>query len=626
MSKKIFMVDTSRSPKSKLIPVSMESIKLKEGFWGSRVKQILEISIPAQYELLEETGRIDNFRKASGKIKGNFQGLRFNDTDAYKWIEAASLAMVYSKNSDLRVKINNLVSEISTAQDDNGYLDTRFAFAESSKRWSDLETMHELYCAGHLIQAAVVHHRVTGERKLLDVAIRFADHIDDTFGINKRIGVPGHPEIEMALVELYRETGDKKYLKLATFFLDQRGKGITGRGLSPRIRIDHLPFRDLDEVVGHVVRSLYLNCGAADIYAETSDEAIYMALEKLWNNMVSKRMYITGGVGSRYEGESFGDDYELPNRRAYSETCASIANIMWNWRMLLLTGQGRFADVMELALYNGMLSGISLDGEAYFYINPLSDRGNHRRNKWFTCACCPPNIARTLTSLPGYIYSKSSEGLWVHLYTSNKAVISFDTGKVEIVQDTNYPWEGIIHMKISTDIQKPFSIFLRTPSWAEGMDLEVQGGKVKPKVKDGYAEVYRSWEGKTEIMISIPMETNFIKSYPHVMNNFGKIAIKRGPIIYCIEQVDNLDFDVWDLTVNTEGKMKSEFRKDILNGVVIVQGEGMVLDHKAYGTNLYVPYKSIRNENKPVNFVAIPYYTWANRKPGPMITWIKVSK
>lgn len=626
MSKKIFMVDTSRSPKSKLIPVSMESIKLKEGFWGSRVKQILEISIPAQYELLEETGRIDNFRKASGKIKGNFQGLRFNDTDAYKWIEAASLAMVYSKNSDLRVKINNLVSEISTAQDDNGYLDTRFAFAESSKRWSDLETMHELYCAGHLIQAAVVHHRVTGERKLLDVAIRFADHIDDTFGINKRIGVPGHPEIEMALVELYRETGDKKYLKLATFFLDQRGKGITVRGLSPRIRIDHLPFRDLDEVVGHVVRSLYLNCGAADIYAETSDEAIYMALEKLWNNMVSKRMYITGGVGSRYEGESFGDDYELPNRRAYSETCASIANIMWNWRMLLLTGQGRFADVMELALYNGMLSGISLDGEAYFYINPLSDRGNHRRNKWFTCACCPPNIARTLTSLPGYIYSKSSEGLWVHLYTSNKAVISFDTGKVEIVQDTNYPWEGIIHMKISTDIQKPFSIFLRTPSWAEGMDLEVQGGKVKPKVKDGYAEVYRSWEGKTEIMISIPMETNFIKSYPHVMNNFGKIAIKRGPIIYCIEQVDNLDFDVWDLTVNTEGKMKSEFRKDILNGVVIVQGEGMVLDHKAYGTNLYVPYKSIRNENKPVNFVAIPYYTWANRKPGPMITWIKVSK
>jgi DUF1680 family protein len=620
------MVDTSRSPKAKLIPVSMEFIEVKEGFWGSRIKQILKISIPAQYELLEETGRIDNFRKASGKIKGNFQGLRFNDTDVYKWIEAASLAMVYSKNSDLRVKINSLVSEISAAQDDNGYLDTRFAFAESSKRWSDLETMHELYCAGHLIQAAVVHHRVTGERKLLDVAIRFADYIDDTFGINKRIGVPGHPEIEMALVELYRETGDKKYLKLATFFLDQRGKGITVRGLSPRIRIDHLPFRDLDEVVGHAVRSLYLNCGAADIYAETSDEAIYMALENLWNNMVSKRMYITGGAGSRYEGESFGDDYELPNRRAYSETCASIANIMWNWRMLLLTGQGRFADVMELALYNGMLSGISLDGKAYFYVNPLSDRGNHRRNKWFTCACCPPNIARTLTSLPGYIYSKSSEGLWVHLYISNKAVISFDTGKVEIVQDTNYPWEGIIHMKISTDIQKPFSIFLRMPSWAEGMDLEVQGGKVKPKVKDGYAEVYRSWEGKTEIMISIQMETNFIESYPHVMNNFGKIAIKRGPIVYCIEQVDNLDFDVWDLAVNTEGKMKSGFRKDILNGVVIVQGEGMVLDYKAYGTNLYVPYKSIRNENKPVNFVAIPYYTWANRKPGPMTTWIKVSK
>ncbi|HID08577.1 MAG TPA: glycoside hydrolase family 127 protein, partial [Armatimonadetes bacterium] len=385
MPREMVVVDTRNSPFAKLHPVGINAVRLQDKFWKPRLTTVYEVTLTTQYELLEETGRIDNFRRASGKVSGDFRGIYFNDSDVYKWLEAVAFAIACEPNERLSKLADAVISEIIPAQDDDGYLNTYFTFERKRERWTDLHRMHELYCAGHLIQAAIAHHRATMDESLLNVAMRFADHIVSIFGPGKRDGTPGHPEIEMALVELYRETGNRNYLELAKFFLDRRGHGIIGGSAQ---LIDHQPFRELSEIVGHAVRSCYLNAGATDIVLETGERSLHNALERLWHNMTERKMYITGGIGARYLGEAFGNDYELPNERAYAETCAAIANVMWNWRMLLLTGDGRFADVMELALYNGVLSGISLDGKAYFYVNPLADRGAHRRQPWFPCACC----------------------------------------------------------------------------------------------------------------------------------------------------------------------------------------------------------------------------------------------
>ncbi|MBS7618163.1 glycoside hydrolase family 127 protein, partial [Candidatus Bathyarchaeota archaeon] len=425
MKPKCVVVDSSQSPYSLLKPVSVDSVKLKDGFWAPRIKTLIEVTLPTQYELLEETGRIDNFRRTAGKMETEFKGLFFNDSDVYKWVEAASYALAYDGDSRIERIVNSVITDIVDAQDPDGYLNTYFTFERRAQRWTNLRDMHELYCAGHLIQAAVAHYRATGRRTLLDAGVKLADHILSIFAPGKRQGTPGHPEIEMALVELYRTTRRSAFLDLAKSFIDNRGKGLIGGSL---YHIDHKPFRELDEIVGHAVRSVYLNCGAADVYMETGDGSLLRALERLWQNMVNCKMYVTGGLGSRYEGEAFGENYELPNRRAYAETCAAVANVMWNWRMLLVTGKAEYADIMELALYNGALAGIGLDGETYFYVNPLVDRGLHRRSRWFDCACCPPNIARLIASISGYFYSTSRDGIWIHIYATSEASIEFNGG------------------------------------------------------------------------------------------------------------------------------------------------------------------------------------------------------
>jgi len=615
------IVDTSKSPYARLYPVSIKDVHLEDDFWAPKLKIIREITIPSQYKLLEDTGRIFNFRRASGKEKGRYQGLFFNDSDVYKWLEAAAFSYAYNPDQSLLHKTRKLIDEIAAAQDEDGYLNTYFTFEMRDERWKNLRDMHELYCAGHLIQAAIAFYRATGERKLLNVACRLADHIANIFGPDKRLGVPGHPEIEMALVELYRTTGRREYLELASFFIDNRGKGIIGGSL---FHIDHKPFRELDEVVGHAVRALYLNCGATDIYLETGDQTLFATLMRLWRNMAEKKMYVTGGVGARYRGEAFGDDYELPNVRAYAETCAAIANFMWNWRMLLATGEGAFTDIMELTLYNGILSGLSLDGEHYFYVNPLADRGGHRRREWFRCACCPPNIARLLASLPGYFYSTSKDGIWVHLYAKNVAKIRLGESLVTLTQNTNYPWNGEVEITIDPEEKSVFSLYLRIPGWCRKANIKVNGENLEIGVQPGkYFEINRLWKKGDKVHLSLEMTIERIVSHPHVIENNDRVALKRGPIVYCLEKADNPEFDVWDMLLPDDARLNAEWMPNMLGGVMVIRGEALAIDTEKFEGTLYLSKTDVRYKFRRVKFTAIPYYAWANREEGPMIVWIR---
>jgi hypothetical protein len=613
---KTYVADTSRSKYSSLKSVPISSVRLTDSFWGKRVNLMGEVTLPLQYQILEDTQRINNFRMASRKLSGEFVGFFFNDSDVYKWIEAVSYFLASNKNEKLDKLLDNVIEEIRLAQDEDGYLDTYFTFSRKQDRWTNLKDMHELYCAGHLIQSAIAHHRATGKTNFLNIAIKLADHIARVFGPDKREGTPGHPEIEMALIELYRETNDKKYLDLAKFFIDERGKGVIG---GSSYHIDHKPFRELDEIVGHAVRSLYLNSGATDLYMETGDKTLLDALERLWNNLVDKKMYVTGGAGARKEGEAFGENYELPNETAYAETCATIANFMWNYRMLLVSGESRFADIMELCLYNGILSGISIDGKEYFYVNPLADRGAHRRQRWFACACCPPNIARTITSIPGYMYSTSSEGIWVNLYASNTSEFDINGSKVVLEERTDYPWNGLVEFKINTDSQ--FTIFLRKPVWSREFSISINGEEIEPTLEKGYILINRKWQRGDTVTLNLSMEPELLESHPNIKDNVGRVAIRRGPIIYCVEGADNPWGDVWNLEIPKDVKLNQEY-KDILGGVVVIKGKGYLNNPESW-KGLYLPGDDASRLKKEVEFTAIPYYSWANRTPGPMEIWIK---
>jgi len=615
-----FVVDTSKSLYAKLRPVPIENVHLEDSFWSPRISILHEKTLLSQYRIFEETGRIFNFQRASGKKKGEFKGLYFNDSDVYKWVEAVAFALANKKSEKLYRLVRRILSEILSAQDNDGYLDTYFFFEKKKERWSNLRDMHELYCAGHFIQAAIAYYRAVGEKEVLDAACRLADHINKVFGPDKRIGTPGHPEIEMALVELYRLTGVKEYLELAKFFIDNRGKGLIGG--SPYY-IDHKPFRELEEIVGHAVRSVYLNCGATDIYLETGEKALLDALLRLWHNMTERKMYVTGGIGSLYAGESFGRDYELPNVTAYAETCAAIANVMWNWRMLLATGEAKFADVMELALYNGVLAGISLDGEKYFYVNPLADRGTHRRQRWFTCACCPPNIARLLSSIPGYIYSLSSKGVWIHLYIQSRVHLDIQGTSVDLFQKTRYPWDGKIEIQVQPEREATFSIYLRIPGWCRRPQVLVDEETPMQPVKAGeYLEIRRLWKFGERVQLTLPMPIERIVCHPYVMENHDRVALKRGPLVYCVEQTDNPEFDVWGLVLPLNSRLEARWDPTVLNGVVVISGEAYAMDIESV-EDLYRIEDRSHIEMRKVKFTAIPYFAWANRKPGPMTVWIR---
>jgi DUF1680 family protein len=632
------VVDTSRSPHCRLRPVPLTAVRLEDEFWAPRLRTNREVTLPGQYEQCEQTGRIDNFRRASGKKQIDFQGIYFNDSDVYKWVEAASFSLATHPDPRLQQMLDTVVQEIADAQDSDGYLNTYFTFDRKAERWTDLPAKHELYCAGHLFQAAVAHHRATGRKELLDVARRFADHIMATFGPDARPGACGHEEIELALVELYRDTGDERYLRQAGFFLGQRGRKPPVIGGSPYLQ-DHQPFRELGRVVGHAVRMVYLTSGAADIYAETGEPALRVALERLWRNMTERHSYVTGGIGARYEGEAFGADWELPNDRAYAETCAAIGSVMWNWRMLQLDGEARFADALETTLYNGVLSGLSLDGQAYFYQNPLADGGSHRRQPWFGCACCPPNIARLLASLPGYFYSTSDQGIWVHLYATGTMSIEWPDPhhsppithhSLTLRQQTRYPWEGDVEIEMERDAPAPFSLFLRIPGWCEGALVSVNGEALDAEARPGsYVELCRRWCSGDHVLLSLPLPIRRIVSHPYVTNNSGRAVLARGPLVYCLEGTDHPGVDVRDLVLPMQTPLQARHEPGLLGGVFTLTGEAIADPPTDWAGRLYrsltpgEKQSAALSEGTTVPIQAIPYYAWANREPGPMQVWIR---
>jgi DUF1680 family protein len=624
----MLVVDTSHSPHARLRPVPLAAVTFTDAFWAPRRRINREVTLPAQYRLLGETGRIDNFRRVAGKKDVSFQGLFFNDSDVYKWLEAAAWTLATDPDPALARDADTAIAEIADAQQPGGYLDTYFTFEKATERWSNLRDMHELYCAGHLFQAAVAHHRASGNDRLLAVACRLADHICATFGPaeeGRRPGVGGHPEVEMALVELARETGDYKYLRQAQYFVDARGRGLIGG--SPYHQ-DHRPFRELERMTGHAVRAVYLNCGAADLYAETGETALRATLDRLWTNMTTRQMYASGGIGPRYEGEAFGKDYELPNQRAYAETCAAIGNVMWNWRMLALEGDARYTDVLELALYNGVLSGLSLDGQTYFYQNPLADDGSHRRTPWFDCACCPPNIARLLASLPGYFYSLSAEGVWTHLYAQGAARLALLDGRpITLTQRTRYPWEGEIAIKVEGAGE--FSLFLRIPAWCErGAALEVNGRPFTGALVPGaYAEVRRAWQPGDIVHLSLLMPVRRVECHPYAAENVGRVALMRGPLLYCAEGADNPGLDLRDILLPADSEITATYRPDLLGGVVVLRSQAEIVPpDEGWQGQLYRTAAVSAVTRRPGEVTAIPYYAWANRTPGLLWVWLRTEE
>lgn len=637
------VVDTSSSRHASLSPVPLSSVRLVDGFWARRRDLNRTTTLPAQYEQLELTGRLDNFRRAAGALDGSFQGLYFNDSDVYKWLEAASWTLAdasqaaQNDDTDLATMTDTVIELIAAAQEDSGYLNTYYSAERADERWSNLRDMHELYCAGHLIQAAVAYVRATGDPRLMKVARRFADLICDRIGPGEgqQPGAAGHPEIEMALVELARATGEQRYLEHAAYLIDARGKGLIG---GRAYHQDHAPFRELDQLAGHAVRAVYLTAGATDLYAETGDGALYEALIRLWERMRRTQMYITGGIGGRHQGEAIGADFELPNARAYAETCAGIANTMWAWRMLQLEGNPEYADVMERALYNAVLPGISLAGDAYFYVNPLASDGVpepggevYHRQAWFTCACCPPNIARTIAALPGMLYSTAGEKIWVHHYVASEAEIALSGGqKVRLIQRTRYPWDGQIVIDVLT--AGNYEVAVRIPSWCAVKEekyrptVAVNGGACPGDVAPGqYVTIERSWAVGDTICIQLPMPVQAVRSHPHMLENTGRIALMRGPLLYCIEAVDHPGVaDLRDIRLDREAELRSSYRPDLLGGVQVIEAEAAVDHlHALWTEHAYLEQPPEAATVAPVRLLAIPYFAWANRDVGAMQVWLK---
>ncbi len=615
------VVDTTLSPFARWLPVALSAVNLTDSFWAPRRAINASHTLKSQFQQLEATECLANFRRAAKQASGDFQGMVFADSDLYKWLEAASATLLQNDDAELRELVNIAAALIVGAQQSDGYLDTYYSLHPEKERWDKLRDNHQLYCMGHFIQAAVAHFRATNETTLLDVAERIFECLDAEFGWKKdgkRQETDGHEEIELALIELFRVTRDSRIVELVQFFVDVRGQGFIG---GSNYHQDHLPFREMQRITGHAVRALYYLAGAADLYLETGETALWNALNQQWNNYTQRQMYVSGGAGSRHEGEAFGDDFELPNTRAYTETCAAIAVVMTSWRLLQVSGEARFADDLERALYNGVLSGLSLGGDEYFYVNPLADEGTHRRQKWFGCACCPPNIARLLAQLPGYFYSVSEKTVRVHLFAQSEAKITLPGGhEVVLEQQTSYPWHGTVKFRVSQALEGEMALQVRIPSWADGALLD---GKA---VKAGtYAEIRRDWSAQPEVTLQLPMEARGVEAHPYALENTGRVAILRGPLLFCAEAVDNPNFDLRDVKLHFETPIEAVFQPELLGGVITLQLQGTVQDLAPHWENqLYQSVNSVNElPNRAVTVHFVPYYVWANREPGQMRVWLR---
>ena len=626
-------------------PVPFTSVHFNDVFWAPRIEINRTVTIPFAFQKDEETGRIRNFERAAAVLRGEElkdkrpPGYPFDDTDVYKVIEGAAYTLSVHPDPKLEAYMDSLIAKIAAAQEKDGYLyTTRTINPEKPHPWAgtrrwELEKVdsHELYNLGHLYEAAVAHYQATGKRSLLDIALRSADLLTRTFGPNKQAIWPGHQITEMGLVKLYRVTGDERYLDLAKFMLDVRGPDAPKTSNHrPEYNQSHKKVVEQTEAVGHAVRATYMYSGMADVAALTGDAGYLNAIDTIWGDVVGKKMYVTGGIGSRGAGEAFGNAYELPNMTAYNETCAAVGNDFWNHRLYLLHADARYIDVMERTLYNGLLSGVSLDGKSFFYPNPLESKGQHKRQPWFGVACCPANITRFLASLPGYVYAQQQDKLYVNLFVASTADIKMDSGRtVKIVQETRYPWDGAVRMTINPDRPARFTINVRIPGWArdeaapsdlyrfldkysEPVGLKVNGHAVPIKLDKGYASMTRNWNRDDVIELVLPMPVRRVVANEQVAADRGRVALERGPIVYCAEWPDNPGGHVRNLMLPDSARLSAEFKPDLLNGVMVIKG-------KATG---YVYDQGGKLQTREQDFVAIPYYAWANRGPGEMTVWI----
>jgi len=628
------IINTSASPKAKLHSVPIRAVTMGSGIWADRMRTNVEDSIPTLLALLEEHGVVDNFLRLSGQKHVSRRGPLYTDSDLYKWMEAVAFVLQSGDRPQLRQTLDKLIDDVLAAQEPSGYLNTYYVPDRAKLRFSEMYRSHELYCLGHLLQAAIAYYRATGDRKLLDGGIKYVDYVLKTLGPEKKPALTGHPEFEMALVELYRTTGDKRYLDFVNYL-------FTGERMRLQLTDDQvaylfsgIPFTSRTELEGHAVRALYACSGATDYYLETGDPDYGETLDRLWKDLVDRKMYITGGVGSYAQGESVGMAYDLPNASAYAESCAAIANLMWNWRMLAAKAAAPYADVMEEALYNGINSGMSLSGTLYCYRNPLESRGSEDpRQPWYDTTCCPPNLERTFASLPGYLYSTSPAGVYVNLYHASTLDWHLEDGTgLKIVQRTKYPWDGDITLKVSPAKTATFTLYLRIPGWSGKSTATVDGKPAPGKLKSGeYFAIHRDWQGESTVHLQLDMTPSLVEANPRVAEDYGKVAVKRGPLVYCLEQVDQEDkASVLDVALAAssgpnEG-FTAKFRADILGGVVMLEHKG-VAGAKPYSEEpLYRTLESTpKSETQEVDLSFVPYYAWGNRLPGAMVVWIPYS-
>lgn len=611
-------------------PLGLDRSRITGGFWPPRQQRNNENAIPAGQQQLESAGNLQNLRLAAGIGAGEAIGPIFADSDVYKWLEAVAWEYGRNPSEDLLQRQRELTAIVAAAQREDGYLDSVVQLRYGDEgRYQDLPWSHEHYCAGHLIQAAVAQVRCTGDRELLDVAVKVADHLVATFGPGKTQDVDGHPVIEMALAELYRETGTRDYLDLAQWFVEARGHGIIqNHGHEPTYFSDRVPVREAVTVEGHAVRAVYLAAGAADVAVETGDAELLAALQKQFAHMLATKTYLTGGLGSRWEGESFGDEYELPSDRAYAETCAAIGGIQWAWRMLLATGDATYGDAIERMLYNGFLAGVSLSGDEYFYVNPLQLRGGahpdgnrspaHGRRGWFECACCPPNIMRTLASLDGYLASHDEKSVQLHQYAAGEVTAELaGRGVVKLQVETDYPWDGNIRLTVEETVAGSWAVELRISSWATGATVD---GETVPA--GAYHRVEQEWSVGQTVELRLPMTTRAVAADPRADAIRGCVALERGPLVYAVEQLDQADdVQVDDLHLVPGEEVGTNHDPDLLGGVTVVRVRGR------RGTGHHDrawPFAEGNGDQvgDEVDVVAIPYYAWANREVGAMRVWL----
>ena len=617
-------------------PVPFTSVKVTDNFWGQRFQASREVTIPLAFSKCEETGRYENFVKAAHPSDTyKVEGFSFDDTDVYKTIEGASYSLQTYPDKKLQKYIDSVLVIVAGAQEPDGYLYTARTMNPKhphnwagKERWVAVENLsHEFYNLGHMIEGAVAHYQATGKRNFLDIAIKYADCVCREIGNGpqQKKYVPGHQIAEMALVKLYMATGDKKYLDQAKFFLDTRG--YTSR--KDTYSQAHKPVVEQDEAVGHAVRAVYMYSGMADVAAITGDSSYIKAIDKIWDNIVSKKIYITGGIGAHHAGEAFGNNYELPNLSAYCETCAAIGNVYMNYRLFLLHGDAKYFDVLERTLYNGLISGVSLDGGSFFYPNPLSSNGKYSRKPWFGCACYPSNVSRFIPSLPGYVYAVKNDQVYVNLYLSNKAELKVDKKKILLEQETGYPWNGDIRLKI-TQGNQDFTMKLRIPGWVRGnvlpsdlysyadnqkpaYQVSVNGQTVESDVNDGYLSIARKWKKGDVVEVHFDMIPRIVKANPKVEADHGRVAVERGPIVYCAEWPDN-KFNVHSILLNQHPQFKVTDKPELLYGIRQITTDAQALSYDKAGKLV----------TKDVELTLIPYYAWAHRGEGDMEVWLPI--